>query len=92
MLRSILLAIAFITIGADLYSQRVLPVGEGTVGQGSVYDMVEYNGQVILGGLFASFNGHARKNLQGWDGANHFDYPGAFELSLIHISEPTRPY
>ncbi|MBK7295439.1 MAG: T9SS type A sorting domain-containing protein [Flavobacteriales bacterium] len=86
MLRSILLAIAFITIGADLYSQRVLPVGEGTVGQGSVYDMVEYNGQVILGGLFASFNGHARKNLQGWDGANHFDYPGAFEAPTNRVS------
>lgn len=59
-------------------AQRILPTGAGIVGVG-VNAMLAMDGMVVIGGQYASFNGHARRNLQGWDGAQHFDLTGAFE-------------
>ena len=57
-------------------AQRVMPYYDC---DGGVNAMVEYNGQLVLGGSFLIFNGHERRNLQGWDGTAHFDYPEAFD-------------
>lgn len=57
-------------------AQRVMPYYDC---DGGVNAMVEYNGQLVLGGSFLGFNGHERRNLQGWDGTAHFDYPEAFD-------------
>ena len=60
-----------------------MPVGTGVVGV--IHDLTTYGDQLILGGQFTSFNGHVRRNLQGWDGNTHFDLPGAFEASTTHV-------
>ncbi len=71
----LLLAVSF----ASAEAQRILPYYNGTTGGQGVAAMVEYNGQLVMGGSFSSFNGHGRMNLQGWDGTTYFDYPGAFD-------------
>ena len=60
------------------WAQRVVPLGQGiTTGLG-VFDMIEYEGELVIGGLYSAFDGHARNNIQAWDGTQHFDLPGAF--------------
>lgn len=59
-------------------AQRLIPFGQGMVGSFGLGDAVVHNGRLVVGGGFSSFLGHLRNNLQGWDGQNHYDYPGAF--------------
>ncbi len=63
-------------------AQRIVPVGTGVFGVRGVFDALVFDDQLILGGRFGSFNGHVRPNLQGWDGTNHYDHPGAFEEGI----------
>lgn len=79
-------------VGAGLLSfsmtnaQRILPTGTGTDGTG-INAMASYNGELVLGGFFANFNGHARRNIQGWDGASaHNDMAGAFDAAPERVS------
>ena len=67
-------------------AQRVLPIGSGIPNTAfGVFDLEEFNGQLIIGGWFPSFDGHVRRNIQGWDGVQHFDLPGAFESTISHV-------
>ncbi|MEZ4805893.1 MAG: hypothetical protein R2815_00270 [Flavobacteriales bacterium] len=59
-------------------AQRLLPLAGG-VGGGTVNSLLEHNGALIIGGSYASFNGNARPNLQGWNGSNTIALHGAFE-------------
>ena len=68
-------------------AQQLLPYYGGTTQGVIVNAMVEYNGQLVLGGTFLTFNGHERRNLQGWDGTDHYDYPGAFEQSTYRVND-----
>lgn len=67
---------------ASAQAQRVMPYYDGITDGSHVNTMVEYNGQLVIGGRFNAFYWHARNGLQGWDGATLYDYPGAFESSL----------
>lgn len=62
-------------------AQRIVSIGSGINSSPvtGVWDLVEHENVLILGGHFDSFNGHQRRNLQGWNGIEHFDLPGAFE-------------
>lgn len=73
-----------VSIVFGLHAQRVLPIGTGLAGGTGINDMVEYNGQLIIGGYFQTFNGHERWNLQGWDGAHH-DYVGGFSSPINQV-------
>lgn len=73
--------IGSLTVASSVRAQRVVPLGEGIVGTFGVYDMLEYNGVLVIGGWFTSFDGHVRNHIQGWNGDQHFDFPGAFEGS-----------
>ncbi len=76
--------IVLFTVAAK--AQRVMPYFDGITDGSSVDAMVEYNGQLVLGGNFLAFNGHQRRNLQGWDGTDHYDYPGAFEQTTFRVN------
>ncbi|MCB0765557.1 MAG: hypothetical protein KDB84_12665, partial [Flavobacteriales bacterium] len=67
-----------------LSAQRLLPVGSGIQGLG-VYDMIEYDGELVIGGFYTRFNDHLRRNLQAWDGTQHNDLPGAFEAGPSRV-------
>jgi hypothetical protein len=71
----------FTMLGTPSVGQRFLPVGSGVV-QGGVFggilDMVEYEGRLVIGGVFPAFNGHERRNLQAWDGTTHDDLGDGF--------------
>jgi hypothetical protein len=71
--------VLIVLFAASAHAQRVMPYHAGITDGSSVNVMVEYNGQLVLGGDFKAFNGHERRNLQGWDGTDHYDYPGAFQ-------------
>lgn len=60
-------------------AQRVVPYGSGVSGGTGVNDLAVYGDQLIIAGRFTEFNSHVRRNIQGWDGTQHFDMPGAFE-------------
>ncbi len=78
MCKPILACVGILVVSA-LSAQRILPVGAGADLQG-ITAMAEYNGELVLGGMFASFNDHARRNIQGWDGGTgHNDLAGAFD-------------
>ncbi len=70
-----------IVLASDIRAQRILPIGTGVHSSpiSGVWSMVEFDGKVVLGGRYDSFNGHERRHLQAWDGAQHHDLPGAFE-------------
>ncbi|MBP7513408.1 MAG: hypothetical protein KA791_02600, partial [Flavobacteriales bacterium] len=71
---------------STLEAQRMLPIGTGADNIG-ISAMVAYNGELVLGGSFATFNDHARRNLQGWDGGTgHNDLPGAFANAPERVS------
>ncbi len=76
--RHAILLLFFVLLITFSYGQRVVPIGSGVIGS-NVFDMIEYDGKMVIGGFFQSFNGHARNNIQGWDGTQHFDMAGAFE-------------
>lgn len=66
-------------------AQRLVPLEEGGVSGSSVNAMEVFDGKLIIGGSFTSFNGHQRRNLQGWDGQQHDDMGVAFGLgSIVH--------
>ncbi|MBK6775068.1 MAG: hypothetical protein IPG74_04190 [Flavobacteriales bacterium] len=44
-----------------------------------MHAMVEHNGQIIVGGFYPDFNGFTDRNLQGWDGLNHYLIGDAFD-------------
>lgn len=76
MLRTIptLLAVLIVTLGS---SQRLSKIPE-EFGSGSIYAMEVYDGKLIIGGQFSSFNGNPRRNLQAWDGTSTYDLGTAF--------------
>ena len=43
--------------------------------------MLAHNGQIIVGGMYIDFNGVLDRNLQGWDGVNHYLIGDAFDQS-----------
>ncbi len=63
----------------EVSGQRLLPVGNGIAPYGTVNSLIVHDGLMVIGGQYTSFNDHVRPNIQGWDGAQHFDLPGAFE-------------
>jgi hypothetical protein len=65
-----------------LFGQRLMPVGEGVTGI-EVRALEVYDGMLIVGGWYTSFNGTMRRNLQGWDGSAQIMMPGAFD-ELVH--------
>lgn len=68
-------------------AQRVLPIGSGLSPSalGGVFDLEEYDGQLIIAGGYNTFNGNVRPSIQGWDGAQHYNLPGAFEYVLHQV-------
>lgn len=75
MLRSPLLAL--ILAPSCLVGQRLLPIGEGILGS-EVRALEVYDGKLIIGGSYTSFDGYVRRNLQGWDGLQHDGMGSAF--------------
>ncbi len=64
-------------------AQRILPIGQGMQGY-SVNDMMVFDNQLIIGGQFSAFNGHAKRNLVAWDGGNGFnDMGGTFHSGRV---------
>ncbi|MCB0794262.1 MAG: T9SS type A sorting domain-containing protein [Flavobacteriales bacterium] len=78
LLPPLLLVIMALALTQVLRAQRLVPIGSGIGSQG-VFDMEEYAGKLIIAGRYPTFNDHARANIQGWDGTQHTDLPGAFE-------------
>lgn len=72
---------------APLQAQRVLPFGSGITGSLGVYDMVEHDGKLVIAGMYGTFLGHARNNIQAWDGSTHFDLPGAFTATPQRVRD-----
>lgn len=65
------------TTSLTIHAQRVCSIGEGVTSLG-VFDLLTHDGKLHIAGMFPSFNGHERKNLQAWDGQVHYDMEGAF--------------
>ncbi|HQW04440.1 MAG: T9SS type A sorting domain-containing protein [Flavobacteriales bacterium] len=82
-----LLTCSALLLSMLLSAQRILPIGSGVYGAFGVYDMIEYNGELVIGGMYLSFNGHLRPNLQAWDGVDHFDLDGAFNTSPERVRD-----
>lgn len=79
MLRYATLTILAIVTMAHCHAQRVLRLD--TVNSILVYGffaLEEYNGTLVVGGSYTRFLGHERRNIQAWNGAAHWDLPGAF--------------
>ncbi|WKZ65785.1 MAG: T9SS type A sorting domain-containing protein [Flavobacteriales bacterium] len=74
-------------IGTDSMAQRVLPFGEGSVGGLGVFDLVEHEGRLYVGGLYTSFLGNPRRNIQAWDGTTFHDLPGAFTSASQRVRD-----
>lgn len=75
-----LICIAAVSLmGSGLEAQRVVPIGPSMEGQFGVFDMVVYDGALVVAGWYRTFAGHERPNIQLWDGTDHYDLPGAFE-------------
>ncbi len=81
-MRKVLLLMLLLATSGHAIGQRLMPVGEGVSGT-EVRALEVFDGQLVVGGWFTSFNGSSRRNLQGWDGTTHFLMPGAFE-ELAH--------
>jgi len=65
---------------AQAQDWRLSSIGPGTYGGLGVRDAIVLGNDLIIAGSFSSFNGHARRNIVGWDGATGYsDIPGAFE-------------
>ncbi len=60
------------------HAQRVLPFGEGSTGGLGAYDMIVHEDRLYVAGLYTSFLGNPRRNIQAWDGSTFHDLPGAF--------------
>lgn len=78
MRRSLLALAVTLSAAPSCLGQRLLGQGTRISAGGTIYALKEYDGKLVIAGRYASFNEHARPNLQGWDGTNHFDMPGAF--------------
>jgi len=65
-------------LASSSQAERVFPIGSGISGGDGVFAMQEYQGKLVIGGNYTSFNGHVRNNIQGWDGTQFYDMPGAF--------------
>jgi len=74
---------------SPMFGQRLLPHGTGISGQ-TIRDMEVYDGKLVIAGFFSGFNGYQRRNIQGWDGTQNFDMPGAFETNIwsVYALEP----
>lgn len=68
-------------------AQRVVSMGAGLGSGTQERCMMEYDGKLVIGGSFPSFNGHDRWNIVGWDGAQFYDFPGAFELWNDNVAD-----
>lgn len=79
MLRASLLIVVLGIFVSTAPAQRLLPQSTKISAGGSVNALVEFNGRMIIGGNFGSFNEHVRNNIIGWDGASIEDMVGAFE-------------
>lgn len=77
--------ISTLILAQTIHAQRVMPLGAGTSGTFGAYDMLEYDGKLVIAGMYSSFLGHTRNNIQAWDGVNHFDLQGAFTGVLDRV-------
>ncbi len=75
MIRSIVALPAIGLVGLA-QAQRILPLGTGVIGY--VNTLTVYNDELIVGGLYSSFNGNPRRNIQAWSASGHNTMPGAF--------------
>ncbi|MBK9175283.1 MAG: T9SS type A sorting domain-containing protein [Flavobacteriales bacterium] len=83
-MRMALVALSILAGCAGVLCQRLVPVGSGVSGI-EVRALETYDDHLVIGGWFSSFNGFARRNLQGWDGDSHLAMPGAFEGTLQRV-------
>jgi len=83
-MRTILVALSMLGGCTGVHCQRLIPVANGIAGV-EVRALESFDGKLVIGGLFSSFNGFARPNLLSWDGVASYGMPGAFELSTHRV-------
>lgn len=74
-----LLVAALLTTASE--AQRIIGANTRISAGGAVNALAVHDGKLIVGGRFTALNEHERNNLQGWNGTDHFDMPGAFEAT-----------
>ena len=73
-------------------ARNIAVIGAGISGMGAAYALAQHH-RVTLYESGATLGGHARTIVAGRNGNQPVDTGFiVFNLSLIHISEPTRPY
>lgn len=72
-----LVVVAMLSTSSE--AQRIIGANTRISSGGEVKALVVHEGKLIIGGVFTAFNEHERSNLQGWNGTDHFDLPGAFD-------------
>ncbi|MBL0126648.1 MAG: hypothetical protein IPP83_04150 [Flavobacteriales bacterium] len=78
MIRILITLLVIWLASATAVAQRLLPQSTRISSGGRVDALAVYNDLLVVGGHYSTFNEHTRNNLQGWDGVNHFDLPGAY--------------